>query len=122
MRTPTATYRLQLRDHGVDLNAARRLVPYLARLGVSHLYLSPILRARTGSTHGYDVVDPRVVDPAIGGGRALERLADAARAHGLALVADVVPNHMAADPEGPCFADVLARGRASAFARWFDVD
>lgn len=117
-----ASYRLQLRANGVDLAAARRLVPYLERLGVSHLYLSPILRARPGSLHGYDVIDPRVVDPALGGERALERLADAAHAHGLALLVDVVPNHMAADPEGPCFGDVLARGRASCFAHWFDVD
>ncbi len=122
MSAPRASYRLQLRAHGVDLAAAQRLVPYLARLGVSHLYLSPILRAQSGSPHGYDVVDPRLVDPALGGERALERLADRARQHGLSLVADVVPNHMAAHPENPLFADVLARGRASPFADWFDVD
>ena len=119
---PRATYRLQLRAHGVDLAAAGRLVPYLARLGVSHLYLSPFLRARTGSDHGYDVVDPRVVDPALGGERALGRLAKTARDHGLRLLADIVPNHAAAHPENPFFADVLSRGQASLHASWFDVD
>ncbi len=119
---PRASYRLQLRGHGVDLEAARRLLPYLARLGVSHLYLSPIQHARTGSTHGYDGVDPRIVDPVLGGERALERLAEAARAQGLGLILDVVPNHLAAHPENPFFADVLARGPGSRFADWFDID
>jgi malto-oligosyltrehalose synthase len=122
LSAPAATYRLQLREHGIDLAAVRRLVPYLARLGVSHLYLSPVLRARTGSAHGYDGVDPRAIDPALGGERAFERLAEAARAHGLALVVDVVPNHLAADPESPSFADLLAHGPASRFAGWYDVD
>lgn len=116
-----ATYRLQLRD-GADLEAARALVPYLARLGVSHLYLSPVLRARAGSAHGYDGVDPTAVDPALGGERALVALARALHAQGLGMILDVVPNHLAADPESPFFADVLAHGRASAYADWYDVD
>ncbi len=119
--TPRATYRLQLRS-GVDLDHASRLAPYLARLGVSHLYLSPILAARSGSPHGYDVVDPAHVDTALGGEPALERLARELKRHGLALLLDIVPNHMAAHPENPYFEDVLLCGQRSAFASWFDID
>jgi len=118
---PRATYRLQLRQ-GVDLRAARQKLPYLAHLGVSHLYLSPVFAAREGSTHGYDVVDPDRLDPALGGERDLAGLAAAAERHGMALLLDVVPNHMAASPQSPAFADVLAHGPASRRAPWFDVD
>ena len=117
----TATYRLQLGPH-LDFDGARALVPYLKRLGVSHLYLSPVLEARTGSTHGYDVVDPSRANPALGGDAAFVRLADAARAAGLGIVLDVVPNHMGAGPENPYWDDVLALGEHSPHARWFDVD
>jgi (1->4)-alpha-D-glucan 1-alpha-D-glucosylmutase len=116
-----ATYRIQLRE-GTSLRTARDLVPYLAQLGASHLYLSPVLRARSGSTHGYDVVDTDAVDPALGGERELERLAETCRAHGLGILLDIVPNHMAAAPENAAFEDVLTHGPASRFARWFDVE
>jgi (1->4)-alpha-D-glucan 1-alpha-D-glucosylmutase len=116
-----ATYRLQLRG-GLDLHGARQLAAYLERLGISHLYLSPILRARRGSTHGYDVTDPRQVDPFLGGERALGSLSAALRRRGMGILLDIVPNHMAADPESPAFDDVLAHGPASRFARWFDID
>ena len=110
-----ATYRLQL---GPDLGfaAARELVPYLAELGVSHLYLSPSLEARSGSTHGYDVVDPTRVSEDLGGEEGLRLLSAAARASGLGIVLDIVPNHMAATDENPFWRDPLWR------AKFFDLD
>ena len=106
-----ATYRLQL-GPGLGFDEARALVPYLRELGVSHLYLSPSLEAREGSTHGYDVVDPTRVSQALGGEDALRALAAA----GLGVVLDIVPNHMAADARNPFWADPQRR------ARFFDLD
>ena len=120
----TATYRLQLHA-GFTFADAELVVPYLSDLGVSHLYLSPVLQAAPGSTHGYDVLDHDRVSEELGGAQGLERLADTARQHGLGLVVDVVPNHMAlVAPESsnaPLW-DVLAHGREAAHAHWFDVD
>lgn len=121
MTTPGATYRLQLRA-GVDFAGAAELVGYLADLGVTHLYLSPILTAATGSAHGYDVADPRRVDAELGGAEGLELLSRAARAAGLGLVIDVVPNHVGTVPENPFWEDLLAHGRAGPAGRTFDVD
>ncbi len=121
MILPSATYRLQLRE-GMDLARAATIVPYLARLGVSHLYLSPIFTAAPGSTHGYDVTDPNEVDPAIGGRAALDGLSTVLKEHGLGLVLDIVPNHMAFTVANPWLRDVLARGEASAWRRHFDID
>ena len=89
-----STYRLQL-GPDLDLDAAADLLPYLRRLGVGHLYLSPVLQAAPGSTHGYDVVDHSRVSAELGGEPAWARLVAAARAQDLGLVLDVVPNHMA---------------------------
>jgi (1->4)-alpha-D-glucan 1-alpha-D-glucosylmutase len=119
--TPIATYRLQLRD-GVDLDRAAALLPWLVELGVSHLYLAPPFYAASGSTHGYDVIDPTRIDPAIGGDDAFLRLSDKARAAGIGIVVDIVPNHMAFTPENPWLADVLRHGRESRFAPVFDID
>ena len=120
----TATYRLQLHA-GFTFADAQVVVPYLADLGVSHLYLSPVLQAVPGSMHGYDVLDHDRVSEELGGAQGLERLAATARQHGLGLVVDVVPNHMAlVAPESsnaPLW-DVLAHGREAAHAHWFDVD
>jgi (1->4)-alpha-D-glucan 1-alpha-D-glucosylmutase len=116
-----ATYRVQLSGR-FPFAAARRIVPYLADLGASHLYASPILRARSGSAHGYDVVDPTQVSPELGGEDGLRELVAALRAHGMGLVADIVPNHMAASPENPWWVETLRHGPASPFARVFDVD
>src|SRR5699024_7274320 len=91
---PTSTYRLQLHA-GFTADDAVEVVPYLARLGVGHVFCSPVLQAAPGSTHGYDVVDHSRVSEEIGGEEALRRLAEAAHAHGMGLIADVVPNHMA---------------------------
>jgi (1->4)-alpha-D-glucan 1-alpha-D-glucosylmutase len=116
-----STYRLQLTPD-FTLHHAAALVPYLASLGVSHVYASPILRARSGSAHGYDVVDPTVVNPELGGQAALQALTAALRAHGMGLLLDIVPNHMATGHENPYWMDVLAHGRSSYWARWFDID
>ncbi|HEY2602616.1 MAG TPA: malto-oligosyltrehalose synthase, partial [Thermoleophilaceae bacterium] len=110
-----ATYRLQL---GGDFGfaPARALVPYLADLGVSHLYLAPSFQARPGSTHGYDVVDPGRFSDALGGDREFRALADAALAAGLGIVLDLVPNHMATDDANRFWADPELR------QQFFDVD
>jgi (1->4)-alpha-D-glucan 1-alpha-D-glucosylmutase len=116
-----ATYRLQLHA-GFPLGEARALVPYLAHLGVSHIHSSPLLRAREGSQHGYDVVDPSVLAPALGDEHELERLVGELQAHAMGLVLDIVPNHMAASRENWRWEDVLAHGPASPYARWFDIE
>ena len=121
MRPLRATARLQLHE-GFDLSAAAAQVPYYARLGVSHLYLSPVAAAVPGSTHGYDGIDPGRVDPRLGGEAALRALAAAAHAEGMGLLLDIVPNHLAAHPDNPWWWDVLRHGRRSAYARWFDID
>jgi len=118
---PRATLRLQF-HRGFTFADAEALVPYFARLGVSHLYASPIAVARPGSMHGYDVIDPTTVNPELGGEAALRALAATLAAAGLGLIADIVPNHMAADPANAWWADVLRHGRASRYARFFDID
>jgi (1->4)-alpha-D-glucan 1-alpha-D-glucosylmutase len=123
-RIPRATYRLQVRS-GLTLDGivTGGWLDALARLGISHLYLSPVFRAAAGSTHGYDVVDHEHVDEAIGGDAAFERLARAARERGLGLVVDLVPNHMAADPgANRRWWDVLRNGPSSRWADLFDID
>ncbi len=118
---PRATYRLQLRE-GVDFDRARRLVPYLAGLGISHLYLSPIFTAASGSTHGYDVTNAAEIDPTLGGRAGFDALAEAAKAAGLGIILDIVPNHTAFHLENPWLRDVLRHGQDSRYARHFDID
>jgi malto-oligosyltrehalose synthase len=123
-RPPGATYRLQLRA-GFGFAEAGELAGYLAALGVSHVYLSPILQAAPGSAHGYDVVDHRRVSEELGGEEAFRAMAARLREHGLGIVIDIVPNHMAISaPESlnAAFWDVLREGPDSAYARWFDID
>lgn len=117
----TATYRLQLNAR-FTLKQAREIVAYLAELGISHLYCSPMLAARRGSVHGYDVVDPTRLNPELGDDADLRALADELRAHGMGLLLDVVPNHMAADAANPFWDDVLRHGEGSPWAHWFDID
>ncbi len=119
---PRATYRLQLhKDFGFA--AATAILPYLRDLGVSHVYCSPITRARPGSLHGYDVADPREINPELGGREGFERFARAARALDLGLLLDIVPNHMGViGADNPWWADVLEHGQASAYASFFDID
>ncbi|MEV5353686.1 malto-oligosyltrehalose synthase [Streptomyces sp. NPDC052693] len=119
---PTATYRLQLQPD-FPFGAAAAVVPYLASLGVSHLHLSPVLEAVPGSTHGYDVVDHARVREELGGEDGLRALARTAREHGLGLVVDIVPNHMAMSPRhNQALWEVLREGPKSPYARWFDID
>jgi (1->4)-alpha-D-glucan 1-alpha-D-glucosylmutase len=106
----------------VGFARAAGIVPYLDALGITDLYLSPVLAARTGSTHGYDVVDPTRLDPRLGSPEDFDALADALRSHGMGLLLDIVPNHMAMSEEDEWWTDVLRHGRASRYARFFDVD
>ena len=94
---PGSTYRLQLSSK-FSLEDAANVVPYLSELGISHLYLSPVLMSRPGSTHGYDIVDHECIDSELGGVDGWQRLCEVARGHAMGLILDVVPNHMAADP------------------------
>jgi (1->4)-alpha-D-glucan 1-alpha-D-glucosylmutase len=121
MTLPRGTYRLQL-HRGFTFAAARDVVPYLAALGVSHLYASPILTARPGSMHGYDVIDPTRVNPELGGENELQRFVATLRQCELGLIVDIVPNHMATDAGNFWWMDVLARGRHSQYAKYFDID
>ncbi|MET0469037.1 MAG: malto-oligosyltrehalose synthase [Aeromicrobium sp.] len=121
--TPASTYRLQLRpEFGFD--DARAVLDYLTDLGVGAVYLSPVLDATPGSTHGYDVTDPRIARPALGGESGRAELAAAVRAAGMGLVVDIVPNHMSIEvpSANPFWWDVLAKGKASQFAHFFDID
>lgn len=123
MLTPTSTYRLQITSQQ-DLHRAAELVLYIRRLGADWVYLSPILRATSGSDHGYDVVDPTEVDPERGGSEGLRALSEAAHAAGLGVVVDIVPNHQGvAEPQqNPWWWSLLAEGRESRYADAFDVD
>ena len=118
---PLATYRVQLHA-GFGFDDARAIVPYLADLGVSHLYTSPMLQAMPGSMHGYDVVDHSRVSAELGGEAGFDRLSETLRAHGMGLVLDIVPNHMAIGEQNRWWWDVLEHGPASRYAGYFDVD
>jgi (1->4)-alpha-D-glucan 1-alpha-D-glucosylmutase len=121
-RIPRATYRLQL--HGeFTFAAATACVGYLARLGVSHVYCSPILRARPGSRHGYDIIDHGALNPEIGNGDDLERFVAELRRHDMGLLVDMVPNHMGVmGADNAWWMDVLENGPASAYAEYFDIE
>src|SRR5829696_7949448 len=116
-----STYRVQL-SGAFPFAAARAAVPYLADLGVSHLYTSPILRARSGSAHGYDVVDPTQVSPELGGEAGLRALVAELREHSMGLVVDLVPNHMTTSVESPWWVETLRDGPGAEAARVFDID
>lgn len=120
--TPRATYRLQF-GPGFGFADAASVAPYLARLGVSHVYLAPVFAARPGSTHGYDVTDPARLNPELGGEAGFHAMAAAFRAEGLGIVLDIVPNHMGIGGDTNAYwLDVLANGPESRFATWFDID
>lgn len=120
--TWVASYRLQLHA-GFGFDEAAALLPYLKKLGISHLYLSPILKARTGSLHGYDVVDHALVNSELGGEAGFQRLVADARALGMGVVVDIVPNHMAVGGhDNALWLDLLEWGPRSRAARFFDVD
>jgi (1->4)-alpha-D-glucan 1-alpha-D-glucosylmutase len=115
-----ATYRLQLHE-GFALSDAERLLPYLANLGISHVYLSPCLQAVPGTSHGYDVTDPGQIGTELGGEAAWQSFCAAARKHGLGVLLDFVPNHMAAHAANRWWEDVLTHGPHSRYARYFDI-
>jgi len=122
MSIPRATARLQLHKD-FTLDNAVEVVDYYARLGISHLYLSPILTARPGSTHGYDIVDPTRINPELGGEAALRRLVAKVHAAEMGIIIDIVPNHMGVGGEdNPWWLNVLEWGQHSRYARWFDID
>src|SRR5438067_3176345 len=119
LMTPRATYRLQFnKDFG--FNQARHIAPYLARLGVSHMYASPWLKARPGSSHGYDIVDHHALNPELGDQAAFEYMVAALKVNGLGQILDFVPNHMGVGgADNPLWLDVLEWGRDSTCAGWF---
>lgn len=119
---PRATYRLQVNGN-FSFADAEKLVPYLARLGVSHCYLSPFLKARPGSCHGYDLIDHQSLNPEIGSRDDLASLAATLQAAGMGIVADMVPNHMGVmGGDNAWWLDVLENGEASPYAEYFDID
>jgi len=121
MRIPTTTYRIQFNaDFGFD--AAKNIIAYLAELGISDLYASPIFKARAGSTHGYDVVDPNQINPELGSVEDFEALVNEVQQHDMGWLQDIVPNHMAYDSQNQMLMDVLENGTNSDFFDFFDID
>ncbi|HZT36470.1 MAG TPA: malto-oligosyltrehalose synthase [Bryobacteraceae bacterium] len=118
---PVATYRVQL-NKNFGLEQARALLPFLHKMGISHLYASPIFVARPGSMHGYDVTDPSRVNPEIGGEEAFEALVSELKTRGMGLVLDIVPNHMAASSDNAWWMDLLENGASSMYGTFFDVE
>ncbi len=119
-RVPIATYRLQF-NKDFNFAEAANVVPYLRRLGVSHCYASPYLMARPGSTHGYDIVDHRALNPDLGTKDDFEHFVTTVHQHGMGQVLDIVPNHMAAGCDNPWWVNILENGQASIYAGFFDV-
>lgn len=121
MRIPASTYRIQL-SSDFGFRDAEQLVPYLAEMGISDVYLSPILAPREGSTHGYDVADPTRLNPALGTPEEFASLVEALDERNMGALLDIVPNHMAASPDNPWWRDVLEHGPESDYAGYFDID
>jgi (1->4)-alpha-D-glucan 1-alpha-D-glucosylmutase len=121
MRIPTATYRIQFHSE-FKFEAAKNIIAYLADLGISELYASPIFKARAGSTHGYDVVDPTQLNPELGTSEDFEALVSEIKRHEMGWVQDIVPNHMAYDSQNAWLMDVLENGLDSDFSDYFDIE
>jgi (1->4)-alpha-D-glucan 1-alpha-D-glucosylmutase len=118
---PTGTYRFQFNKE-FPLRRAVQLIPYLAHLGVSHCYASPLLKANPGSMHGYDIVNHKELNPEIGSPDELDHFVKELKRHGLGLILDIVPNHMGIGAFNPWWMDVLENGPASLYADYFDID
>ena len=119
---PRATYRLQL-NRDFTFTRATAIVPYLAALGISHCYISPCLKARPGSMHGYDIVDHNSFNPEIGTAEEFDRFVEALHQHDMELIMDIVPNHMGVmGSDNAWWLDVLENGEASIYASFFDID
>jgi (1->4)-alpha-D-glucan 1-alpha-D-glucosylmutase len=121
MRVPVATYRIQF-NPGFDFTKFRNWISYLADLGISDIYASPIFEARKGSQHGYDVVNPAEINPELGGREVFDELSREIKNSGMGWIQDIVPNHMAYDYDNRMLMDVLERGENSNFFRFFDID
>ena len=121
IRTPISTYRLQFNQQ-LRFNDARALIPYLHDLGITDIYASPLLQAKRGSAHGYDVTDPSHLNSELGTDEEFDALVQEMQKHGMGLLLDIVPNHMAANSENPWWMDLLEDGPRSTFAAHFDVD
>lgn len=121
MGAPTATYRIQFHPD-FKFADADKLIPYLHELGISHLYSSPSVKSRRGSPHGYDVADPLRINAELGTEQEVNQLVERLHQHGMGLLLDIVPNHMAASQENPWWMDVLENGRDSTYAPFFDID
>src|SRR5262249_19052904 len=119
IRVPESTYRLQLHA-GFTFRDAARLAPYLAELGITHCYMSPYLKARPGSTHGYDIIDHNSLNPEIGTEQDYDGLVATLQEHGLGQILDMVPSHMGvATNDNAWWNDVLENGPASPYAAYF---
>ncbi|RLC97195.1 MAG: malto-oligosyltrehalose synthase [Chloroflexi bacterium] len=121
LRVPIATYRVQL-NRSFRFGDVRVLLPYLHHLGISDLYTSPVLAARRRSLHGYDVIDPACLNAELGTDEDFDSLVADLKAHGMGLLLDIVPNHMAASPDNPWWMDVLENGCSSPYADFFDIE
>ena len=120
MRIPLATYRIQF-NPAFGFQAAQRILPYLQELGVSDIYASPIFKARQGSTHGYDIVDPSQLNPELGAEEDFTTLTADLAQREMGWLQDIVPNHMAYDSENPFLVDILEHGPHSEYSDFFDV-
>jgi (1->4)-alpha-D-glucan 1-alpha-D-glucosylmutase len=118
---PISFYRLQLHK-GFTFQQAAAIIPYLKKLGISHCYVSPFLTARSGSTHGYDIIDHSQINPEIGNRENFENFLAILEQHGMALILDIVPNHMGIGSDNQWWMDVLENGEASKYARFFDIN
>ncbi len=116
-----STYRVQL-NQTTSFEAVERVSSYIEKLGISHLYTSPIFQAIAGSLHGYDVVNPNEFNVELGGGKGFFSLLSTLRSRNLGILVDVVPNHMAIGKQNPYWWDLLKFGRSSPYAKWFDID
>jgi (1->4)-alpha-D-glucan 1-alpha-D-glucosylmutase len=118
---PLSFYRLQLHKEFTFRQAAA-IIPYLKKIGISHCYVSPFLMARSGSTHGYDIIDHSRINPEIGNREDFESFLAVLEQHGMALILDIVPNHMGIGSDNQWWMDVLENGEASKYARFFDIN
>jgi (1->4)-alpha-D-glucan 1-alpha-D-glucosylmutase len=121
MKIPIATYRLQFNAQ-FDFEKASNLLDYFSALGISDIYASPIFKSRSGSTHGYDVVDPSQIDPELGGAEGFDTLAQNVQVKGLGWIQDIVPNHMAYDSDNVMLMDIMEHKQNSKYAKFFDID
>jgi (1->4)-alpha-D-glucan 1-alpha-D-glucosylmutase len=121
MNPPIATYRVQL-SHNFTFSDLQSILPYLSQLGISHIYASPVFQARSGSAHGYDILDPNKLNSEFGGKNSFDDLNKAMHACGLEWLQDIVPNHLAYSPESPMVYDLMQKGQGSRYSSVFDVD